>query len=46
MPYKLGPTQTVNFQTGASELTANVQNKGSVDSEPIIEVEVENPSTF
>ncbi|MDA2474879.1 distal tail protein Dit [Bacillus cereus group sp. Bce025] len=46
MPYKLGPTQTVDFQTGASELTANVQNKGSVDSEPIIEVEVENPSTF
>lgn len=46
MPYKLGPTQTVDFQTGASGLTANVQNKGSVDSEPIIEVEVENPSTF
>ncbi|MGH1277022.1 distal tail protein Dit, partial [Bacillus cereus] len=46
MPYKLGPTRTVDFQTGALGLTANVQNNGSIDSEPIIEVEVENPSTF
>lgn len=46
MPYKLGPTRTVDFQTGASGLTANVQNKGSVESNPIIEVEVTNPSTF
>ncbi|MEB9626274.1 phage tail family protein, partial [Bacillus cereus] len=35
MPYKLGPTRTVDFQTGASGLIANVQNKGSVESNPI-----------
>lgn len=46
MPYKLGPTQTVDFQIGASGLIANVQNKGSVESNPIIEVEVTKPSTF
>ncbi|HDX9682852.1 TPA: phage tail family protein [Bacillus cereus] len=46
MPYKLGHTRTVDFQTGASGLIANVQNKGSVESNPIIEVEVTKPSTF
>ncbi|UDV85429.1 distal tail protein Dit [Bacillus cereus] len=46
MPYKLGPTRTVDFQTSASGLIANVQNKGSVESNPIIEVEVTKPSTF
>ncbi|MEM5669918.1 distal tail protein Dit [Bacillus cereus] len=46
MPYKLGPTRTVDFQTGASGLIANVQNKGSVESNPIIEIEVTKPSTF
>ncbi|MCD2332928.1 distal tail protein Dit [Bacillus cereus] len=46
MPYKLGPTRTVDFQTGESGLIANIQNKGSVESNPIIEVEVTKPSTF
>ncbi len=46
MPYKLGPTQTVEFQADERGLTANVQNKGSVESNPIIEVEVTKPSTF
>ena len=46
MPYKLGPTRTVDFQTGTSGLIANVQNKGSVESNPIIEIEVTKPSTF
>ncbi|WP_255290510.1 distal tail protein Dit, partial [Bacillus cereus] len=46
MPYKLGPTRTVEFQTNNPGLIANVQNKGTVESEPIIEIEVENPSTF
>ncbi|HDW8003310.1 TPA: phage tail family protein [Bacillus cereus] len=46
MPYKLGPTRTVGFQTDGSGLIASVQNKGTVESEPIIEIEVENPSTF
>ncbi|PEB73282.1 phage tail protein [Bacillus thuringiensis] len=46
MPYKLGPTRTVEFQTDSSGLIAKVQNKGTVESEPIIEIEVENPSTF
>ncbi|MEW4319536.1 phage tail family protein [Bacillus thuringiensis] len=46
MPYKLGPTRTVGFQTDGSELIANVQNKGTVESDPIIKIKVENPSTF
>ncbi|MDZ4452811.1 phage tail family protein [Bacillus cereus] len=46
MPYKLGPTRTVEFQTNNPGLIANVQNKGSVESSPIIEVEVTKPSTF
>ncbi|WP_445291644.1 distal tail protein Dit, partial [Bacillus cereus] len=32
MPYKLGPTRTVDFQTGALGLIASVQNKGTVES--------------
>ncbi|EOO41651.1 hypothetical protein IIU_00390 [Bacillus cereus VD133] len=46
MPYKLGPTKTVEFEMDGRGLIANVQNKGSVESNPIIEVEVKNPSTF
>ncbi|WP_142320705.1 distal tail protein Dit, partial [Bacillus cereus] len=46
MPYKLGPAKTVEFQANERGLAANVQNKGSVESNPIIEVEVKNPSTF
>ncbi|UIJ67570.1 phage tail family protein [Bacillus cereus] len=46
MPYKLGPTRTVDFQTGALGLTANVQNKGTVHSNPIIEVNITKPNTF
>ncbi|PEQ47302.1 distal tail protein Dit, partial [Bacillus cereus] len=46
MPYKLGPTRTVEFQANERGLAANVQNKGSVESNPIIEVEVTKPSTF
>ncbi|KFN02388.1 phage tail family protein [Bacillus clarus] len=46
MPYKLGPTQTVDFKLDGRGLIANVQNKGSVESNPIIEIEVEKPSTF
>ncbi|MFA2809347.1 distal tail protein Dit [Bacillus mycoides] len=46
MPYKLGQMQTVDFLNDGRGLIANVQNKGSVESEPIIEVEVDNPSTF
>ena len=45
-PYKLGPIRTVGFQTDGPGLIANVQNKGTVESEPIIEIEVENSSTF
>ena len=32
MPYKLGPTKTVEFQANERGLVANVQNKGSVES--------------
>ena len=46
MPYKLGPTKTVEFQANERGLVANVQNKGSVESNPIIEIEVTKPSTF
>ncbi|MGN4748956.1 distal tail protein Dit [Bacillus cereus group sp. MYBK220-1] len=46
MPYKLGPTKTVEFEMDGRGLIANVQNKGSVESNPIIEVDVTKPSTF
>ncbi|EOO78352.1 MULTISPECIES: distal tail protein Dit [Bacillus cereus group] len=46
MPYKLGPTRTTEFQMDGRGLIANVQNKGSVESNSIIEVEVAKPSTF
>ena len=46
MPYKLGPTRTVEFQDNERGLVANIQNKGSVESNPIIEIEVTKPSTF
>ncbi|HEE9030887.1 distal tail protein Dit [Bacillus cereus] len=46
MPYKLGPTKTVEFEMDGRGLIANVQNKGSVESNQIIEVEVTKPSTF
>ncbi|WP_234574524.1 distal tail protein Dit [Bacillus cereus] len=46
MPYKLGPTKTVEFEIDGRGLIANVQNKGSVESNPIIEIEVMKPSTF
>lgn len=46
MPYKLGPTRTVDFQTGALGLMANVQNKGTVHSNPIIEIDIKKPNTF
>ncbi|OPA22809.1 phage tail protein [Bacillus cereus] len=46
MPFKLGPTRTVEFQADERGLVANIQNKGSVESNPIIEIEVTKPSTF
>ncbi|MBY0131361.1 phage tail family protein [Bacillus cereus] len=45
-PYKSGLTKTVEFQANERGLVANVQNKGSVESNPIIEIEVTKPSTF
>ncbi|WP_457851456.1 distal tail protein Dit [Bacillus thuringiensis] len=46
MPYKLGPTRTVECQANERGLVANIQNKGSLESNPIIEIEVTKPSTF
>ncbi|MGA5660462.1 distal tail protein Dit [Bacillus bombysepticus] len=46
MPYKLGPTRTVEFQTDNPGLIANVQNKGTVYSNPIIEIDITKPNTF
>ncbi|MGN4759884.1 distal tail protein Dit [Bacillus cereus group sp. MYBK227-2] len=46
MPYKLGPNKTVDFQSSERGLTANVQNKGTVHSNPIIEIDITKPNTF
>ncbi|MEW4236271.1 phage tail family protein [Bacillus thuringiensis] len=46
MPYKLGPTKTVEFEMNGRDLIGNVQNKGTVESEPKFTIHVENPSTF
>ncbi|OLR83679.1 phage tail protein [Bacillus sp. MB366] len=46
MPYKLGKEQTVDFKKDVSGLVANVQNKGTVHSTPIIEIDITKPNTF
>lgn len=46
MPYKLGKEQTVDFKHDVSGLVANVQNKGTVHSNPIIEIDITKPNTF
>ncbi|MDA1958511.1 phage tail family protein [Bacillus cereus group sp. BcHK10] len=47
MPYKLGATKTSEFvQNWSTETTAYVENKGSVEAPPIIEITVKKPSTF
>ncbi|MDO6633511.1 distal tail protein Dit [Bacillus thuringiensis] len=46
MPYKLGPTKTVEFEMDGRGLIANVQNKGTVHSNPIIEIKITKPNTF
>ncbi|PFT88303.1 phage tail protein [Bacillus cereus] len=46
MPYKLGKEQTVDFKKDVSGLVTNVQNKGTVHSNPIIEIDITKPNTF
>ncbi|MEC2809336.1 phage tail family protein, partial [Bacillus cereus] len=46
MPYKLGNEQTVDFENDGRGLIANVKNKGSVHSNPIIEIDIKKPNTF
>ncbi|MEB9119211.1 phage tail family protein, partial [Bacillus cereus] len=46
MPYKLGNEKTVDFENEGRGLIANVQNKGSVHSNPIIEIDIKKPHTF
>ncbi|MED2789708.1 phage tail family protein [Bacillus thuringiensis] len=46
MPYKLGKEQMVDFKKDVSGLVANVQNKGTVHSNPIIEIDITKPNTF
>lgn len=46
MPYKLGAQRAEDFELDGRGLIANVINPGTVESHPIIEVEVEKPSTF
>ncbi|MEV7211463.1 distal tail protein Dit, partial [Streptomyces sp. NPDC093554] len=46
MPYKLGPQQPVDFKIDSRGLIANIQNKGSVESNPVFEIQIEKPSTF
>ncbi len=43
MPYKLGNEKTVDFENDGQGLIANVQNKGSVHSNPIIEIDIKKP---
>ncbi|MFK4363291.1 putative phage tail component-like protein [Bacillus sp. RC55] len=46
MPYKLGKTQTVDFkQDSSSEQNAYFRNRGTVETKPIIELEMTKPST-
>ncbi|KAB2425441.1 distal tail protein Dit [Bacillus cereus] len=46
MPYKLGKEQTVEFKKDVNGLVANIQNKGTVHSNPIIEIDITKPNTF
>ncbi|MBJ8024506.1 distal tail protein Dit [Bacillus cereus] len=46
MPYKLGEEQTVDFKKEVNGLVANIQNKGTVHSNPIIEIDITKPTTF
>ncbi|MEZ2369309.1 distal tail protein Dit [Bacillus sp. RCC_6_1] len=46
MPYKLGKEQMVDFKKDVSGLVASVQNKGTVHSNPIIEIDITKPNTF
>ncbi|EEK77717.1 hypothetical protein bcere0009_33600 [Bacillus cereus R309803] len=46
MPYKLGETKTAEFvQNWSTETTAYLNNQGSVEAPPIIEMTVKKPST-
>lgn len=47
MPYKLGKVQTHQFERNwTTEITSYFKNKGSVEAPALIEIDVENPSTF
>ena len=47
MPYKLGATKASEFvQNWSTETTAYVENKGSVEAPPIIEITVKNQALF
>ncbi|EOW9529900.1 distal tail protein Dit, partial [Bacillus cytotoxicus] len=47
MPYKLGKVQTHQFERNwTTEITSRFKNKGSVEAPALIEVDVEQPSTF
>ncbi|WP_242159612.1 distal tail protein Dit [Bacillus cereus group sp. BfR-BA-01431] len=47
MPYKLGAVQTHKFERSwTTEITSYFKNKGSVEAPALIEVDIENPSTF
>ncbi|MBO1582723.1 distal tail protein Dit [Bacillus sp. XF8] len=45
-PYKLRTEQSVDFELDGRGFVSNVKNTGTVESNPIIEVKVEKPSTF
>lgn len=47
MPYKLGAVQTHKFERNwTAEITSRFKNEGSVEAPALIEVDVEQPSTF
>ncbi|MRC01756.1 phage tail family protein [Bacillus thuringiensis] len=45
-PIKYGPLKSVDFENDGQGLIANVKNKGSVHSNPIIEIDIIKPHTF
>ncbi|BAR85789.1 phage tail family protein [Bacillus thuringiensis] len=45
-PIKYGPLKSVDFENDGQGLIANVKNKGSVHSNPIIEIDITKPHTF
>ncbi|PFV47634.1 phage tail protein [Bacillus cereus] len=46
MPYKLGAVQTKVMSVENQELKATFENQGTVETKPVIDIKVSNPSPF